>query len=60
MTLEEYIEKGKQLIAYWQWAYVCQDKILMDKYVEERRIMELEIIEKGEDLACEYFERIYN
>lgn len=60
MTLKEYIEKGKQLIADWQWAYVCQDRVLMDKFVKERQEMEMEIIEIGEDFACEYFEGIYN
>lgn len=60
MTIKEYIERGKQLIADWKWAYACQDDILMDKFVKERQKMELEIMEKGDDFACEYFEMINN
>ena len=60
MTIEEYIERGKQLIADWQWAYVCQDKVLMDTFVRERQRMELEIMEMGEDFCCGYLNGIYN
>ena len=60
MTIEEYIEKGKQLIADWEWAYVCQDSVLMDKLTKERQKIEMEIIEIGNDFACKYFEEIYN
>lgn len=56
MTLSEAIEFGKQLIADWQWAYICQDKALMEKYCEERAAFEISLIrDYGEDFATEYF-----
>lgn len=60
MRIEEYIDRGKQLIADWQRAYACQDDRLMDKLVKERQRMELEIIEKSNDFVCKYFEGVYN
>ena len=47
MTIEEYIEKGKELIADWQWAYNWNDRNLMNKIVKERQKMELEIMKRG-------------
>lgn len=60
MNLKQCIEKGKQLIADYQWAYVCQDKALMEKYARERAEFELSLEDKyGEDFACDYFSGLY-
>lgn len=56
MTIKEAIEKGKQIIADWQWAYVCQDQILMDKFSKERVAFENSLMrDYDEDFVCEYF-----
>ena len=60
MTLHQCIERGKQLIADYQWAYVCQDSVLMEKYARERAEFELSLEDKyGEDFACDYFNGLY-
>lgn len=60
MTLQEYIEKGKELIADWQWAYNWNDRDLMNKIVKERQKMELEIMDKGDDFYYDYYMGINN
>ena len=56
MTIKEAIERGNQIIADWQWACVCQDQILMDKYSKERAAFESSLIrDYDEDFVCEYF-----
>ena len=56
MTIKEAIEKGKQIIADWQWAYVSQDEVLMDKFLKERIAFENSLIrDYDEDFVCEYF-----
>ena len=60
MTIQDAIEKGKQIIADWQWAYVCQDQVLMEKIARERAEFELSLEDKyGEDFACDYFTGLY-
>ena len=51
--------KGKQLIADWQWAWVCQDEKLMDKIVSERIKMESEILKMDEDFVYQYYTGLY-
>ena len=60
LTLEQAVEHGKKLIADWQWAYVCQDRVLMDKYCHERARFEGMLgREYGEDFACDYYNALY-
>lgn len=55
MGLKDYIEKGKSLIADYQWAMVCMDLALMEKFAAERQQLEMEVLSKGEDFYYEYY-----
>lgn len=59
MTIEEYIEKGKALIADYQWAMVCMDHKLMDKFSAEKTRLDIEVMSKGEDFYIEYYWGLY-
>lgn len=58
-TLEEYINEGKELIADWQWAYICLDKKLMEKIVQKRIRLEQEVMMHDDDFVCAYYHGIY-
>ena len=56
ITLAEAIEKGRQLIADWQWAYVMGDSALMEKYSTERGKFESALIRyRDNDFIYHYY-----
>ena len=59
ITLEEAVEYGKELIADYQWAYACQDTVLMQVYARKRAAFENGLIrDYGEDFAFDYYNAI--
>lgn len=56
MSIQEYIKKAKDICYDYQYALVCMDEKLMEKYAKQKQDLDLEVMEKfNEDLVCEYF-----
>lgn len=58
-SVSECISLGKELINDWQWAHVCLDERLQDKYCQQRQELEWWILENlSENEICDYYNGI--